>query len=180
MRALKKNLTSEIKKDEELWFFDESRFGTHSKVGHGWFKTGIRTPVKVKLGYKNFYLYGAVNPKTGEEFTLLLPNVNIQCMNIFLSEFAKTRNGRKAAIVMDGAGWHKSRKLIFLENIRAIILPPYSPELNPVEKIWQYIKDHTIKNKVYKTLKALENVICRFVNMITPEIIKSVCRVGYL
>ncbi len=61
MRALKKNLTSEIKKDEELWFFDESRFGTHSKVGHGWFKTGIRAPVKVKLGYKNFY--GAVaNP----------------------------------------------------------------------------------------------------------------------
>ena len=163
-----------------MWFFDESRFGTHSKIGHGWFKTGVRCPVKIKLGYKNFYLYGAVNPKTGEEFTLLLPNVNIQCMNIFLSEFAKTRNGRKVVIVMDGAGWHKSHKLIFLENIRIIILPPYSPELNPAEKLWQYIKDHTIKNKIYKTLRALENVICGFVNMITPEIIRSVCRVGYL
>jgi hypothetical protein len=56
---------------------DESRFGTHSKIGHGWFKTGIRTPVKIKLGYKNFYLYSAISPKTGKEFTLLLPSVNI-------------------------------------------------------------------------------------------------------
>jgi hypothetical protein len=72
-----------------LRFFDESRFGTHSKIGHGWFKTGTRTPVKVKLGYKNFYLYSIANPTTGEEFTLLLPNVNIKYMNIFLSEFSK-------------------------------------------------------------------------------------------
>ncbi len=70
---LKKNLRTKIKKNEELWFFDESRFGTHSKVGHGWFRTGIRTPIKIKLGYKNFYLIF-------EEFTLLLPNVNINCI----------------------------------------------------------------------------------------------------
>ncbi len=109
----KKNLQHEIKKDEELWFFDESRFGTHSKIGRGWFKTGIRTPIKIKLGYKNFYLYSIANPKTGEEFTLLLPNVNIKCMNIFLNEFSKFIKNRKTLIVMDGAGWHKSDKLRF-------------------------------------------------------------------
>ena len=56
LRNLKKNLQNEVKADEELWFIDESRFGTHSKIGHGWFKTGIRTPVKIKLGYKNLGL----------------------------------------------------------------------------------------------------------------------------
>ena len=177
---LKKNLPSNIKEDEELWFFDESRFGTHSKVGHGWFKTGIRTPVKIKLGYKNFYLYSAANPKTGEEFTLLLPNVNIDCMNIFFKEFAKTIKQRKVLIVMDGAGWHKSDKLRYPKNIRIIIQPPYSPELNPIEKLWQYIKDHTIKNRIYKTLPELESKVCKFVRTLNPDIIRSVCNVSYI
>lgn len=163
-----------------MWFFDESRFGTHSKVGHGWFKTGIRTPIKVKLGYKNFYLYSAASPKTGKEFTLLLPNVNIQCMNIFLSEFAKTNKDQKIVIIMDGAGWHQSNKLIIPDNIRIIILPPYSPELNPIEKLWQYIKERTIKNKIYKTLPQLERVVCKFVSSLNPEIIKSICNVNYV
>ena len=81
---------------------------------------------------------------------------------------------------MDGAGWHKSNKLIIPNNIRIIIQPPYSPELNPIEKLWQYIKDHTIKNKIYKTLRKLENIVCKFVNTLTPEIIRTVCRVRYM
>ena len=177
---LKKNLQHKIKKEEELWFFDESRFGTHSKIGHGWFKTGTRTPVKIKLGYKNFYLYSIANPKTGEEFTLLLPNVNITCMNIFLNEFSKSIKNRKTLIVMDGAGWHKSDKLKYPKNIRIIIQPPYSPELNPIEKLWQYIKDHTIKNKIFKTLTELENRVCKFLQTLTPEIIRTVCGVNYI
>ena len=180
LRTLKKNLQNVIKKDEELWFFDESRFGTHSKIGHGWFRTGIRTPVKIKLGYKNFYLYSAANPKTGKEFTIILPNVNINCMNIFLKEFSKTIKQRKVLIVMDGAGWHKSDKLKYPKNIRILIQPAYSPELNPIEKLWQYIKDHTIKNKIYKTLPDLENQVCKFVRTLNPEIIRSICNVNYV
>lgn len=163
-----------------MWFYDESRFGTHSKIGHGWFKTGIRTPVKVKLGYKNFYLYSAASPKTGKEFTLLLPNVNIQCMNIFLSEFAKTNKNQKIVIVMDGAGWHQSNKLIIPDNLRIIILPPYSPELNPIEKLWQYIKERTIKNKIYKTLPQLERAVCKFISKLSSEVVMSVCGVSYI
>ena len=177
---LKKNLANEIKEDEEVWFFDESRFGTHSKVGNGWFKTGIRTPVKIKLGYKNFYLYSAANPKTGKEFTLLLPKVNIDCMNIFLREFSKENKDKKIVIVMDGAGWHKSDKLKYSKNIRIIIQPPYSPELNPIEKLWQFVKDHTIKNRIYKTLPELEDAVCEFVRTLNPEIIRSVCGVSYV
>lgn len=81
---------------------------------------------------------------------------------------------------MDGAGWHKSDKLIFPENIRIIIQPAYSPELNPIEKLWQYIKDHTIKNRIFKTLRELEDKVCKFVQTLTPDIIKSVCGVNYI
>jgi hypothetical protein len=136
--------------------------------------------MKIKLGYKNFYLYSAANPKTGEEFTLLLPNVNIDCMNVFLGEFVKFIKNRKIVIVMDGAGWHKSDKLTFPRNIRIIIQPPYSPELNPIKRLWQYIKDNTIKNRIYKTLEELENKVCKFIITLNPEIIRSVCGVSYL
>ncbi len=75
--------------EKEVFFFDESRFGTHSKLGHGWFKKGIRTQVKVKIGRQNFYVYSAVNPKTGEGVRLFAPNVNTDCMNIFLEQMSK-------------------------------------------------------------------------------------------
>lgn len=101
-------------------------------------------------------------------------------MNIFLLEFAKINKDRKIAIVMDGAGWHQSSKLIIPSNIKVIILPPYSPELNPIEKLWQYIKDHTIRNKIYKTLPQLERVVCKFVGSLTSEVIMSVCGVSYI
>lgn len=83
-------------------------------------------------------------------------------------------------MVMDGAGWHQSKKLIIPNNIRIIIQPPYCPELNPVEKLWQYIKDHTIKNRIYKTLPQLERVVCKFINGLNSEIIMSVCGVSYV
>lgn len=78
--SLKKNLNKllEISPNKSLYFFDESRFGTHSNIGHGWFVRGSRTPMNVKLGFENFYLYGAVNPMTGEDFTLLLPYINTE------------------------------------------------------------------------------------------------------
>lgn len=66
-----------------LYFFDESRFGTHSKIGHGWFEKGSRTGVKVKLGFENFYVYSAINPVFGDDFSLILPYVNTECLNLF-------------------------------------------------------------------------------------------------
>ncbi len=183
MTNSKKNLQAKLEKDpsKSVYFFDEARFGTHSKIGHGWFAKGSRTPVKVKLGFKNFYLYSAVNSKSGEDFTLLLPKVNTDCMNAFLSEIAKKERDKSIIMVMDGAGWHSSNDLKIPSNIEIIYLPPYSPELNPVERMWLYIKQRTIKNKIYDTIEALEEVICEFLsNSINAEIVKSVCRVDYL
>ncbi len=101
-------------------------------------------------------------------------------MNIFLKKLIKKSKGQKIVIVIDGAGWHRSDKSIISKNIRIIMLSPYSPELNPAEKLWQYIKNHTIKNRVYKTLKELEGVVCKFVKALTAEIIRSVCGISYV
>lgn len=87
----------------------------------------------VKLGFKNFYLYSAVEPKTGEHFTLEIPHVNTECLNAFLKEFAKAFPPEEIILVMDGARWHKSKDLVVPANIEINYLPPYSPELNPVE-----------------------------------------------
>jgi len=166
--------------EHEVFFFDESRFGTHSRIGHGWFKTGSRTALKKKLGFRNFYLYTAASCINGKTFSLIAPYVNKECMNIFLQQMSQWLGDKKALIVMDQAGWHKSKELIIPHNINIVFLPPYSPELNPVERLWQYIKDHVLKNKIYDSLKSLENSLCQFINTITPETIKSICNVSYM
>lgn len=160
-----------------MYFFDESRFGTHSKHGLGWFKKGSRTSIKSKLGYLSFYVYSATNHIKGKDFSLILPSVNKECMQLFINEFAKTITG-KVIIVMDQAGWHKA--ITTPDNIEIVFLPPYSPELNPVEKFWQHIKDNILKNKVYDTLQELEDVVIEFLQMITPDTVKSVCNCTYV
>jgi transposase len=158
---------------------DEARFGTHSKLGHGWFQTGIRSRINIKLGFKNFYMYSAVEPISGEIFSLKLPRVNTDMMNIFLQEIAKHYNGEHLTIIMDGAGWHKSKKLNKPDNIDIIHLPPYSPELNPVERLWQYIKNNTIKNKIYESLEQLEDIVCEFIGHLTNDIIAQICATNW-
>lgn len=98
-------------------FSDEARFGTHSKLGHGWFKRGSRTPVKVKLGYKNFYIYGCASPITAKHFTFLLPRADTICMNFFLKQLSLEYEGQTIILAVDGAGWHRSRALEVPENI---------------------------------------------------------------
>ena len=132
-----------------MLFFDESRFGTHSKIGCGWFKRNTRPTVKMKLGYKNFYLYSSVDTKDGSSFSLIMPSVNTKAMNVFLAELSQEYSSDKLALIMDGAGWHKSSDLKVPENIKIFFLPPYSPELNPVERLWLYIKQRILSNKIY-------------------------------
>jgi transposase len=134
----------------------------------------------MKLAFQNFYVYTGVQPISGKSFSLILPKVNTDCMNIFLEEFAKTVGNEKVFLVMDGAGWHKSKDLKIPSNITIIFLPPYSPELNPVERLWKYIKQHTIKNTIYDTLQRLEDTICQFLQKLQLSDIISICKTNYL
>lgn len=162
-----------------IYFFDESRFGTHSKLGHGWFKKGKRTNVPIKLGFENFYIYSAISPSTGNDFTLVIPHVNTDCMNAFLEEMSNYLHRSQATIIMDRASWHKSKKLIIPNNIKIVYLPPYSPELNPVERLWLYLKANIIRNKVYETIETLKDSVCTFIAQLTNEFLRSMCSINY-
>ena len=177
----KKNLIEQIKAqpDARLFFMDEARFGTHSKLGHGWFTTGQRSRVDMKLGFKNFYVYSSVEPKTGEVFSLIQPKVNTVLMNLYLTEMSKQYEGEKIILIMDGAGWHKSKKLIIPQNITIHCLPPYSLELNPVERFWLHAKKNVIRNKVYETIDTLETAVCNFLNTILSISVAQICTIDW-
>lgn len=121
-----------------------------------------------------------MNPINGEDFTVLASHVNTECMNIFLDMMAQHLGSRKASLVMDCAGWHKSKGLVVPPNIKIVYLPPYSPELNPVERLWRYIKHHTIRNRVYDTLSTLETVVSDFLITLETDTLQSLCSIDYL
>lgn len=163
----------------EIYFFDEARFGTHSKLGHGWFETGSRTQVNVKLGFQNFYMYSSVNPNTGEAYTFIADKVNTESFNSYLEEFSKQLGEKEIFLVLDGASWHKSKNLVIPKNITIIYLPPYSPELNPVERLWEYIKSKILHNKIYESISELEISLTDFYKMLNTDTIRNICSYGY-
>jgi hypothetical protein len=116
-------------------FFDEGRFGLRSTTMRIWAERGKELRVKVQQGFKNFYGYSAVCPFDGDSFSLVLPNVNTENMNLYLSELRKYLKGKDIILIMDQAGWHKSKELKKFKNINILFLPAYSPELNPAEKL---------------------------------------------
>ena len=163
-----------------MFFFDESRFGTRSQIGYGWFERGSRPNVSIKLGFENFYVYGAVEPVQGSSFSLILPYVNSEGMNVFFEQFVKELQGEEIVLVMDGAGWHKSSHLIIPPNIEIVYLPAYSPELNPIERLWLYIKQLVLRNRIYDNLDFLEHAVCECIKSILPLRIQTLCCAKYL
>lgn len=101
-------------------------------------------------------------------------------MNIFLEQMSQHLGSKEAFLVMDCASWHRSKGLKVPQNITAIYLPPYSPELNPVERFWQHLKDNIIKNKIYDSIQLLEETLCTFIVSLTQDLLKQVCNVPYL
>ena len=110
----------------------------------------------------------------------MIPNVDTLCMNVYLQEFSAWLGKRKVFLIIDGAGWHKAVNLSIPHNIKIIYLPPYSPELNPIERLWQHIKDNVLKNYIYDNLDILEKSLFAFLNSITNADIQSICNVNYM
>lgn len=163
-----------------MLFFDEARFGTHSRRGYGWFTRGTRPSVDIKIGYQNFYLYGAVDASNGNHFSLIMPWDDTECMNIYLQQLSKEYSADQIGLIMDGAGWHKSKDLVVPENIKIVYLPPYSPELNPVERLWLYIKSKLLNNKLYETISDLEDKLCEFIQNLQDNDVQRLCSASYL
>ena len=146
---LKASAAAHPDKRLQLWFQDEARVGNKGRVCHRWWRRGERAPGTRQIGYQWAYIFSAVRPDTGDDVTLVMPSVNAKVMDLFLAHFADTLDQDAHAVMMcDGAGWHDERALTVPDNVTLALLPPYSPELNPVERVWLYLRERFLSLRV--------------------------------
>jgi transposase len=160
---------------------DEARFGQQGTNTRMWAPTGSRPTAVKQTRYEWVYLYAAVEPATGHSVALQAPHVNTATFNVFLRMVSEDLGpGDHAVLVMDQAGWHKARVLVVPDNITILYLPPYSPELNPVERLWGYLRSHYLSNRVYEDYSHLLDAGAQAWRQLTPEVIRSVCACDYI
>jgi len=136
----------------EIWFQDEARVGQQGTLTRVWAKRGTRPRAPRDTRYQWAYIFGAVCPERGAAAGLVMPFADTAAMNAHLSEIARTvAPGAHAVLVLDGAGWHGAHALVVPDNISLVPLPPYSPELNPVENVWQYLRANWLAISVFET-----------------------------
>ena len=160
-----------------LMFQDEAGFGRINKPKRCWCSRKERPSVPCHHIREYRYAYGAVEPITGDNFFLVMPYCNTTCMNLFLSELSKEYPQDQILLVCDGAGWHKSKTLVVPENITLLGIPPYTPEMNPIEQIWKQLRSMGFRNEVFSTLKDVVVRLCETIRRLTPEMVKNItCR----
>lgn len=139
-----------------LLFQDEARFGRISDIRKCWCPKPYRPLCQAMITHEYTYAYAAVSVADGQMDSLILPHVNSACMQIFLDEVAKRHPENRIIMILDGAGWHKAGTLVTPENMKLLHLPPYSPELNPVEHLWDELREKYFHNKVFDSIFSLE------------------------
>jgi len=166
----------------EVWFQDEARIGQKNSLTRVWGQTGSRPVAPKDLGFASAYMFGAVCPSEGKAAALIMPICNTAAMNHHLSEISsQVAADAHAVVILDGASWHNSRGLVAPSNITLLALPPYSPELNPVERIWHYLRSHWLANSVFRSLAdimdACEMAWNRFAT--NNGLVRSLCAVAW-
>jgi transposase len=144
--------------DVQVWFQDEARLGQQGTLTTVWAEKGSRPTAVRQTEYEWCYLFAAVNALSGASSALVAPTVNTELMNRHL-EFISQEAGPKThvVLVLDQAGWHKAKALKVPANLTLLSLPSYSPELNPAERIWDYMRSHYLSNRIYDDYDDLFN-----------------------
>lgn len=148
-----------------------------------WAKTGSRPRAVRQTQYDYLYVIGAACPQTGQSAGLLAPHLNTEVINLFLEQFARElASGVHAVLVWDQAGFHTAKALTVPPNVTIIELPPYSPELNPIENLWHYLRSHYWSNRSYEDYNALMDAATEAWKdaCLNTKIIQSVCAVPYI
>lgn len=165
-----------------VFFQDEARFGQQGSLTRVWAPTGSR-PRKVRqTQYDYVWVIGAVCAETGQAEGLLSPRLNTDVINIFLHQFSQTLpEDEHAVMVWDGAGFHRAKHLQVPANVTLVELPPYSPELNPIENLWHYLKSHYWSNRAYDDFEHLIQAaeVTWKTACLDPQLMKTVCHAPY-
>lgn len=135
-----------------MLFQDEGRFGRINDTRRCWAPLPIRPVVGQQVVREYLYSLVAVSPPDGQFTSLTLPWVDAQTMSIFLAHTAQQFAGEYCLMFLDGAGWHQAHDLRVPENLKLIFLPPYSPELNPAEHVWDYLRENHFGNDALTSL----------------------------
>lgn len=162
----------------EIWHQDEARVGQQGTLTYVWAEKGTRPAAPRDVRYEWVYLFGAVCAERGVGAALVLPYINLDAMNLHLVEISRhIAPGAHAVVVLDGAGWHQTgSRLRVPDNISLLHLPPYSPELNPVENVWQYLRQNQLSNRGFASYDTIVDTCCAAWNalMAAPLRIKSI------
>jgi hypothetical protein len=154
----------------EIWFQDEARIGQKNKITRRWARRGTRPRAPHDQRTVSTYIFGAVCPQDGKGAALVLPVCNTEAMNLHLAEIAQAiKPGSHALLLVDQAGWHMSTGLVVPANITIIALPPKSPELNPMENVWQFMRDNWLSNRIFKSYEDLLMHCCEAWNKLVDQ-----------
>jgi len=122
-----------------------------------------------------------VRPATGQGFALVLPEVSTTAMQAFLDKFGETLAADEHAImVVDQAGWHTAHALAVPDNVTLVLLPPYSPELNPIERVWLYLRERHLSHRLLAGYDAIVDALCSAWNQLTPGRLQTLTGYPYL
>lgn len=137
------------------------RVGQKNPITRRWAKRGTRPAAPKDQRTASAYVFGAICPKLGKGAALVLPRCNTAAMNLHLQEVAAAvEPGAHAVLLLDQAGWHMSAKLAVPPNITIMPLPPKAPELNPVENLWQFIRDNWLSNRIFRSYDDILDHAC--------------------
>ena len=162
-----------------MYFQDESRFGLLTKNGRALTARGVKPICTFQQVFQSLYLFGAFSPITGDHLLLEMPFCNSETFQLFLDEFSAHNPNELKLMVLDNGAFHKAKALQIPNNVILIFLPPYSPELNPAEKIWAKFK-RQFTNRIFKSLDDLEAFICELAKSLVAPDVKSICSFDYI
>lgn len=135
--------------------------GQKNKITRRWAPRGTRPSAPHDQRTKSAYIFGAICPKKGKGAGLVMPWCDTAAMTAHLAEIsAMVDPGAHAVVILDRAGWHTAKHLIVPENVTLLPLPPRSPELNPVENCWQYIRENWLSNRVFQSYDDIVALCC--------------------
>ena len=166
-------------KPVEVWFQDEARVGQQGPLTRVWARRGTRPRAPRDRRHAWAYLFGAVCPGRAVGAGLVLPHVNAEAMGLHLAEIGRhVAPGAHALVVLDGAGWHGAGDLAVPDNITLLPLPSRSPELNPVENVWEYLRQNQLGLRVWPDYEAIVATCCDAWNWLlaAPDRLASITR----
>lgn len=145
----------------EIWFQDEARIGQKGTLTRLWARIGSRPRAPRDSRYEWAYIFGAVCPERAIGVGLVMPHADSEAMNLHLQAIGRAVTpGAHGVLVLDGAGWHTSHALKLPGNVTPLCLPPYSPELNPTENIWEYLRNNKLALRVYDSYDDIVDACC--------------------